>query len=257
VAPDSINTVVLPANGSGNPEFVSHQLPIVGEPRKYTPGAVLKSQRAYFADALSAVLRADYKGAVERFGEMMDHYNMPTEAMPYLAYAVGKTGDSLPKAMRIPDLDRYRDRDFDSRLVRALLAGARKDLPEARKWLGLAQRVRPNPDDRVVMPEFQYAQACEWLFRDTQDDAFRTMLLDWVRAYQTIQPTLGWAYAVQYSYEKDPAERVRALAMTRYLDPSSPRIAGAPAAEVQKAKAWWKDHNPFAIPARSSARPPV
>ncbi len=86
------------------------------------------------------------------------------------------------------------------------------------------------------------------------DDAFRTMLLDWVKAQQKIQPTEGWAYSMQYTYEKDPAERVRALAMARYLDPSSPRIQQAPAAEIEKAKAWWRDHNPFVE--KRSGKPP-
>jgi hypothetical protein len=43
---------------------------------------------------------------------------------------------------------------------------------------------------------------------------------------------------MQYSYEKDAAARIRALAMTRYLDPSSERIGKASAAEVAQAKAW-------------------
>jgi hypothetical protein len=166
-------------------------------------------------------------------------------ALPYFAYAAGKTGDKLglesilrPESTRIPP-------DFDMRLARAFFAASHNDIPEARKWLALAFRARPNTDYRPVASEFQYAEACEWLYRDTHDEQFRTMLLGWVKSYQLIQPTQGWAYAMQYSYEKDDGERIRSLAMALYLEPRSERIRKAPVADVTRAKAWFQLHNPF------------
>lgn len=237
-------------------EIVEPQRPVSGEPRKFKPGMALKSERAYFADAYSAVARGEYAAAVQRFSEMMDHYPLTGPAFSYLAYAASKTGADPSQTLRIKRLESLPQNEFDAHLARAFFA-APKNVPEARKWLGLALRTRVYTDYRPVLAEFQYAQACEWLLRDTNDDAFRTMLLDWVKAQQKIQPTEGWAYTMQYTYEKDPAERVRALAMGRYLDPSSPRIQQAPAAEVEKAKTWWRDHNPFVPRAREGGPPPI
>lgn len=226
-------------------EIVMPQQRLGAERHTFEPRTKLKSERAYFADGYSAVARGDYAAAIQRFDAMMDHYPLTGPALSYLAYAASKAGKDVAQVLQVKSLDALPEDDFDARLARAFSA-APKNVPEARRWLGLALRVRPNTDYRPVFTEFQYAQACEWLLRDTHDDGFRTMLLDWVKGYQKIQPAQGWAYAMQYTYEKDPAERVPALAMARYLDPTSPRLKGASAADVAKAKAWWKAHNPFA-----------
>ena len=96
-----------------------------------------------------------------------------------------------------------------------------------------------------MLTSYQYAEACEWIYRDTRDAKFLTMLLDWAKKYQLINPTQAWAYAMQYDYEKPGAERNRSLAMTLYLDPASPRIRTASATETEAARAWLKKNNPF------------
>jgi hypothetical protein len=50
---------------------------------------------------------------------------------------------------------------------------------------------------------------------------------------------------MEYEYEKPGPERTRALAMTEYLDPVSPRIAKASRAERAAAKTWLDEHPPF------------
>ena len=57
----------------------------------------------------------------------------------------------------------------------------------------------------------------------------------------------AWAYGLQYAYAAGPAERRRLPALTLYLDPASPRIKTATAAEVVSAKVWFKEHNPFRL----------
>jgi hypothetical protein len=46
--------------------------------------------------------------------------------------------------------------------------------------------------------------------------------------------------------ERVPTERMRALAMARYLEPSSERLRTATKAEVDEARAWFSKNNPFA-----------
>ena len=45
---------------------------------------------------------------------------------------------------------------------------------------------------QLVSAHYQFAQACEWLYRDTKDPRFAATLLDWARGYQSIQPTVAW-----------------------------------------------------------------
>jgi len=95
------------------------------------------------------------------------------------------------------------------------------------------------------MTEYQYAEACEWLYQDTGDPRFVAELLDWARKQQAVQPIAAWAYSVEYAYERPGAARIRALAMTEYLDPASPRITKASQPERALAKAWLIEHPPF------------
>jgi hypothetical protein len=185
---------------------VTHSILPMSQPKKFPPGMRLKSERAYFADAYSSVVRGDYVGAVQRFADMADHYEVDGIALPYFAYAAAKTGDRL-KIETVVDNAARSSNDFDDRLASA---------------------------------------ACEWLYRDTHDARFRTMLVEWLKSHEVIQPTQGWAYAMHYTYERDTTERVHALAMARYLDPSSERLRTATKADVEKAKAWFSKNNPFA-----------
>ena len=50
---------------------------------------------------------------------------------------------------------------------------------------------------------------------------------------------------MEYTYARDPARKRRALAMTLYLDPRSPRIRDASERELAEAKAWGAANNPF------------
>jgi hypothetical protein len=110
-----------------------------------------------------------------------------------------------------------------------------------------ALRSRSWNDYRPILVDYQYVEACEWLFKETQDERFIKMLLEWVRAHHKVLPADAWAYAVQFTYDKDAGERMRALAMTLYLDPQSERIAKASAAEREAAKKWLSQHNPFKV----------
>jgi hypothetical protein len=70
-------------------------------------------------------------------------------------------------------------------------------------------------------------------------------LLDWTRKQQAVQPTMAWAYAMQYQYETPGGVRTRALAIAEYLDPASSRITKASREERAVAKAWLAQHPPF------------
>jgi hypothetical protein len=192
--------------------------------------------------------RQNYKGAVTKFVAMGDRYPIegPTAgfALPYFAYAAAKSGDAV-------GLEKYVEalpiQDFDYWLSRAFFAGVRKDVSASQSALAMAFRTRPHTDERPIMTEYQYAEACEWLYLETRDPRFTAMLLDWAKAFQRLQPTYAWAYAMQYTYEKPGNDRMRALAFTHHLDPASERTKDAPKADLDRAKAWFKDHNPFDV----------
>lgn len=223
-----------------------------GKAARLSPGTPIKSKLVYFADALVALHKGDFSGAVSKFVALADRYpieddpyGMWQEGYPlgYFAYAAAKTGDAVGLEAYVEGLKTRRS--FDAWLAKAFFAGARKDVNGAAAALVTAFRNMPEFDDRPMLPEFQYAEACEWLYQDTRDPRFLASLLDWTKRYQQIHPAYAWAYAMQYAYEKDPQERRRALAMAYYLDPSSAHIQKASKEEISQAKAWLRDHPPF------------
>lgn len=50
---------------------------------------------------------------------------------------------------------------------------------------------------------------------------------------------------MEYAYLQPGARRVRAVALTLYLDPKSPRVKRALPAEVREARGWLRNNNPF------------
>jgi hypothetical protein len=221
---------------------------VTDKPRTQS-GTRVKSEFAYFGGAYAAIEHGDPDRAVEELKAMAAHYPIERAdfsfAIPYLAWAAAKTGDKI-------EFEKYvmthggDDVRFDFFLARAFFAGVKqRDPARARELLANALPGHPNTDNRPVLVEYQYAQACEWLYEETRDQGFRDMLLAWLRSQQTVQPTMAWAYAMEYTYAPTAERSLRALAMTLYLDPKSERIASATAADRRAAEAWGKQHNPF------------
>jgi hypothetical protein len=211
-------------------------------------GTLIKSEQAFFADAYAALRHSQFDTALQLFDSMADHYRIEHYPLAYFAYVAAHSGDPEKLESYIERLNKppYNEiPSFDQWLAKAFFAGQRKDTNTALKALRAALRLRPYTDDRPVLTEYQYAEACEWLYRDTGDPRFIAELLDWARKQQTVQPILAWAYAMQYEYERPGDARTRALAMTEYLDPASPRTPKASQAERAAAKAWFEEHRPF------------
>jgi hypothetical protein len=55
----------------------------------------------------------------------------------------------------------------------------------------------------------------------------------------------AWAYAVEAKYSESQRDRLRALAITLYLDKDSAHIASIPLDDKAKARDWLKANNPF------------
>jgi tetratricopeptide (TPR) repeat protein len=210
---------------------------------------------AYFGAAYSELKHGRWAKSAGVFKEMAEHYPLyggdESFALPYFAMAATKNGDKwLPELLAEEshiEGDFERDGTYDRLLARAVIAGAEKDVNAAQALLRSAFNIRPNTDYRPILTEYEYAEVCEWLYRETREPRFAEMLLGWAEEYEKIQPTHAWAYAMEYAFAKPGERRVRALAMTLYLDPSSERIKQAPNDEVVQARKWLARNNPFRI----------
>jgi hypothetical protein len=218
-------------------------------------GMLVESEFIYFADAYEQLRRGNFKAAVERFDRMAEYYAVEGSpqhdfagyALPYFAWASAKTGDRLELEAFVRALPEWRPRDFDRGLALAFFAGLRGEHEAARKHLLLAFRHRPFTDKRPIFPEYQWAEACEWLYRATGEKGYLQLALDWARRHQQIMPVSAWAYALEARYSSDEQQRLSATAIALYLDPKSEYLKSVPAEIRKRAKEWFATNNPFKV----------
>ncbi len=211
----------------------------------------VKSEYVLLADALTAFHAGDHPAAVDKFAALADLYPIDSDytkvALPYFAYSAAKTGDKLGVEEFVGTLSNPAE-DFDILLAKAFFAAVKRQPDAAVKALRSASYVRPFTDYRPLMVEYQYAEACELVWKETKDRRAKSMLLEWAKNHQAIQPTHAWAYAVEAEYSTIEADTTRALAITLYLDPQSPRIRKFDAQRIAAAKVWLVHNNPFVKP---------
>jgi hypothetical protein len=119
-----------------------------------------------------------------------------------------------------------------------------KDNKAAKEHLYLAS-YRGSSASRPFSAWFQLIEACEWLYESSRDAEYRDLIVSFAKRYQQIFPMYSWAYAVEAKYAQSPDDRMKALALAQYLDPSSEWISHFTESDRRKAMSWFKDHNPF------------
>jgi hypothetical protein len=138
-------------------------------------------------------------------------------------------------------------RDFDRELALAFFAGLRREHDAAQKHLRRARDLRPFTEKRPIFPEYQWAEACEWLYAESGDKRYLELALDWARRNQGMMPVNAWAYALEARHSADEQRRLRATAIALYLDPKSERLASVTPAFRKRAEQWFEANNPFKL----------
>jgi hypothetical protein len=226
----------------------------VGNPAKLVPGSPFRSEYSLFIEGYASLRAGQFRAALDAFLAMASHYPVepsgngwPTYALPYIAYAAAQSGDPTGVERFVNNVNAPA---FDTWLAKAFFAGMHKDPEGAEAALNSAFRAKQFAQlginsTRPILVDYQYAEACEWLYQFIGDRRFVATLLDWVTRFQRIEPTYAWSYAMEFQYASDPKARTRALGMTMYLDPLSERIKSASKGDRDAANAWLATNNPF------------
>jgi hypothetical protein len=222
----------------------------LGQRKPLKEGERVASHFVFFGDAYVALRKGDFAAAVEKFDAMAAYYPIEGEegfepyALPYFAWASARSGDKLGLEAFVRSRE-MRGFGFDHRLALAFFSGLKGDHDAALSHLRYAFNVRPHTERRPIPTEYQWAEACEWLFEATKDHRYLHIALRWARQHQRIQPMMSWAYAMEAKHMVDGPERLRALGIALYLDPRSERIAGLPEDLKRKARQAFERNNPF------------
>lgn len=225
-------------------------------------GDPVPSHYVLFAPAYVALRQGDYEGAANGFARMADFYRIEGDsrfpdmdvALPYFAFAAAKSGDKfhLKSFMdQFPD----KGKGFEYGLAQAFFSGLSGRSDEALHYLKMAFAAKPLNTGMNGITDYQYAEACIWLFEETRDTKYRDLALAWARSYQNMAPTMAWAYALEARYGDAKDKRHdRAVAMALHLDRNSFWLSGVPAADIARGRAWLKRNNPFSVKKSAPAK---
>src|SRR5262249_29363964 len=150
-------------------------------------------------------------------GRFLDGYS--TYALAYFAWSSAKAGDPYKLEAFLDRLQDNKYVRFDRSLAKAFFSGLRGDADTAIAALNRAYDNRPYTLERPIFTEYQWAEACAWLFEATGNAKYRELALKWAKANQAIQPFVAWPYTMEVKLTRSPKERQRALGFALYLDP--------------------------------------
>lgn len=200
-----------------------------------------------FAEALYNMRKGEYQKAFIIFKEheyLARETEMFESALPYVYLSAAKSG-RLAELEK--DLTKYEKphNEFVIHLSQAYIKGVAGDHERAMKHLKYASYQIPGTWKRPIFGWYQLVETCEWLYETTNKAGYRAQAVKWAKIHQRIQPMFAWAYAVEARYTDSDPERVRALAITLYLDKQSERISGFSGPDRNRAIKWLNEHNPF------------
>jgi hypothetical protein len=175
--------------------------------------------------------------------------------IPSLAFAMAKTGRSDLAEKLLDDLAGHKmirrhhfaipERYMARAVVRAL--SGRHD--EALLLLSRARGALARPGQAIgqqgYLPvQYVYGETLERLYFETNEERYRKLALEWLRAIQKTRPWASWAYAIEVSLTGADS-RVETLAALIKLDRHSDRLSRVPAPARAAAESWLQNHDPF------------
>jgi hypothetical protein len=210
--------------------------------------AKINSDLVYFSDAYLQLKNGNYTDAFKLFNEASFYYDMRNinlgYLLPYYAFASIKAGE-ISAIEKIISTFKYKQQRFDFFLSKAVITGLNKKTKESIGYLKKALYRRPHTESRPLMTEYQYAEICEMLYEETNNELYKEILLDWVRKVQVFQPWFSWAYAMETKFSNDAEARDKAMAMTYYLDRNSARLKNISKKDIDAAVKKYSNDNLF------------
>jgi len=206
-----------------------------------------KIQLIDFANGYIAVKRGEFNKAYELFTKQKYFKNdmyWNECLLPYVVWAGVKSGKMEEFEKRLEFNSENTD-GFDVHLSYAFLLGHKGNHADAVKHLQLSSYRIPPTGSRPFFGWYQLVEVCELLYKDTGYKEYRDLALRWAKLHQRILPMYAWAYAVEAKYTESASDRLRALALTLYLDKQSERISHFTDPEKTKAIEWMERNNPF------------
>jgi len=200
-----------------------------------------------FAEALYNVRKGEYERAFIIFKEheyFVHASEIYESALPYVYLSAVKSGRLTALEN---DLSKYGSSgdDFAFHLSRAYIYGVKGEHERAMHHLKYASYRIPGTGKRSIFGWYQLVETCEWLYEKTKKTEYRSQALKWAKIHQRIQPMFAWAYAVEAKYTNSDADRIKAIALTLYLDRQSESISDFSSSSKSEAMEWFNKNNPF------------
>ena len=168
----------------------------------------VRSELAYFAEAYVALRNTDYPAALQALEDGARFYDYASGGLewilPYFVFAAVNAGERGSVESYLSGIE-PEERGFDYYLARAYAAASDKAHEEAGENLdkALDHRLHTWLGTRPIFVAYQYAEACEWMYRHSGEDTYLKRLLAWARSVQKMEPWTSWAFAMEAQYTQD------------------------------------------------------
>ncbi len=189
--------------------------------------------------------REDYMKSTTIKGVPQKHNPLLKSFTLYTLYALQKTKQLHQYDEIINAYERIHGKDFNYYLAHAVEAGLVRNYDESIDALKMAQFRTPNTWEGYIFPWYQMVETAEWLYLETGHDKYRELCIEWAKINQRMNPLDAWAYACEAKWSYSVPDKIRALAITLYLDKHSERIMKLSEQEKQQALEWLEENNPF------------
>lgn len=205
----------------------------------------------WFGDSYLLIKKGQHEHAFDMLSRKSSDIKTPLinyqiGSLPYYIWSGLKSGKKEIINKYFSEMSNEEMKDgFDYQLSFAVYHGLQADHKAAIEYLKKASYRIPFIKNRPLFPWNQLVEICDWLYQDTKVAVYRDLALEFAKAHQRVWPMYSWAYAVEAKYTSSEQDRIRALAITLYLDKNSERISAFSESEKNKALKWLEKNNPF------------
>lgn len=181
----------------------------------------------YLLEGYRATHMGDFEVAFAHFDNLFKYYRGQLNpnygfALPYYVLA-GVKSNKTAEVDALLSMIGERSKSFDYWLAIAMRSGLAKNYVDSESALNRAVGLRPYTEFRIMFPEYEFADVCDWLWRETDQEAYRSRAIDWARSNQKTQPWQAWPYTLELALTQESGN-VALLEKARFLDPASPRL---------------------------------
>ncbi|MDX1811407.1 MAG: hypothetical protein R3240_05640, partial [Gammaproteobacteria bacterium] len=199
-----------------------------------------------FANAYALLVNEKYDQALSAFQERTKYFSNTTSyfryGLPYFVWSHIKAGQQEKISAYLETLS---EKDIYVKFSKSLLLAVNGKQEQALALLDEFIYSLEPPSNAPFSFWYMLVELLEWVYEETNDRAYADLALKWSKHQQVLEPFTAWPYAIEAKLAKDAKQRLYALGIAMYLDPTSRRVNQFNSKTKRYAEKFTELKNPF------------